>query len=109
MSGRERTTLLGRTRKSRAFVYAAIVHVIVLVILLTSTDMTSTSTPVVAPAVPIVKARVVDQKSIDKELKRLKEIENEKMRSAEKKRRDEQQKIAALKKERLLLDKKKKE
>ena len=109
MSGRERTTLLGRTRKSRAFVYAAVVHVIVLVILLTSTDMTSTSTPGVAPAVPIVKARVVDQKSIDKELKRLKAIENEKIRSAEKKRRDEEQKIAALKKERLLLDKKKKE
>ena len=107
MFGRERGTLLGPTRKSRAFVYAAVVHVIVLVILLTSTDMTST--PVVAPVVPIVKARVVDQKSINEEVKRLKEIESEKRRSAEKKRRDEEQKAAALKKERVLLEKKKKE
>ena len=107
MFGRQRGTLLRRTRKSRAFVYAAVVHVIVLVILLTTTDMTST--PVVAPAVPIVKARVVDQKSIDEEVKRLKEIESEKTRSAEKKRREEEQKVAVLKKERVLLEKKKKE
>lgn len=90
MSARKRVAPKGRTRKSRAFLYAAIVHVIVVVVLITSTDFSSDPSPVVAPQVSIVKAKVIDQKSIDEEVKRLKDAEAKKKREAEKKRRDEQ-------------------
>ncbi len=94
MSARKPVAPKGRTRKSRAFIYAAIVHVIVVVVLITSTDFSSDPSPVAAPQVPIVKAKVVDQKAIDEEVKRLQEAEAKKKREAEKKRTAEKKRRA---------------
>jgi len=103
-----------RTKKSRAFTYAIALHVMVLAILITSTDMASDPNPAPLPAVPIVKARVVDQRAIDAEVKRLEAQETKKRREEEKKvaeikkkRRAEEQKLNALKKEQARLEKKK--
>jgi len=109
MSARKRVAPKGRTRKSRAFVYAAMVHAIVLIVLITSTNFSSDSKRVVEPQVSIVKAKAIDQKTVDEEVNRLKEAEVKQRRDREKRRRNEEEKIANLKRERELLEKNKKE
>ena len=109
MSAHKRVAPKGRTRKPRAFVYAAMVHAIVLIVLITSTNFSSDSKRVVEPQVSIVKAKAIDQKTIDEEVNRLKEAEVKQRRDREKRRRNEEEKIANLKRERELLEKNKKE
>ena len=108
--------LVGRTGKSRAFVYAIVLHAIVLVVLVTTTDKESRLRPAPAEATPIVKAHVVDQRAIDEEVRHLKEAEDRKRREAqmkiadaEKKRRAEEQRLKELKKEQARLEQKKAE
>jgi len=99
----------GRSKKSRAFGYAVAIHLVVFIVLITSTDFVSSPAPDPAPSVPIVKARAVDKEALDKEVKRLQAAEEKERREAEEKRRAEEQKAQALKEQQAELERKKRE
>lgn len=86
---------LGRTRKSRAFIYALAIHGVVLIVLITRMESNFESTQ--AQQLSIVNAQVVDQRQLDKEKQRRAD-EAEAERAAEReKRQAEKRKVAAAK------------
>ncbi len=95
---------VGRNTKSRAIAYAVVLHLMVLLVLVSSTGMESNPSPSLAPTVPIIKAHAVAQTDLDKQVKRRQDAVAKNRREAEKKaaeaektRRDEEKKnLAAL-------------
>lgn len=95
---------VGRNTKSRAIAYAVVLHLLVLLVLVSSTGMESNPSPSLAPTVPIIKAHAVAQTDLDKQVKRRQDAVAKNRREAEKKaaeaektRRDEEKKkLAAL-------------
>jgi colicin import membrane protein len=90
---------LGRTRKSRAFLYALAIHGVVLIVLLTRMESKSESMHSPTRQIPIIKAQVVDQQQINKEKKRRADEAEAERAAAQEIRRNEARKIAAAKQE----------
>ena len=86
---------LGRTRKSRAFIYALAIHGVVLIVLITRMESNFESTQ--AQQLPIVNAQVVDQRQLDKEKQRRADEAEAKRAAEREKRQAEKRKVAAAK------------
>lgn len=97
----------GRTRKSRAFIYAIGIHLVVLALLIVGTDFSADPAPVVAPDVPIVKARVVDNEVLEAQAAKLREAEEKQRRDEEREREAAAKKAAALREEQAELERQK--
>lgn len=108
---------LGQSKKSRAFLYAVVLHLLVVIALVARSGTKSAPIVSSAPAIKIVKAHVVDQAVLEAEVKRLKDAVAAKQREAEKKLADaakkkqvEEKRIAEVKrKKQARIEKKKKD
>lgn len=97
----------GNTRKSRAFVYAVGIHIAVLAVLMVGTDFSSEPAPVVAPEVPIVNARAIDNEVLEAQAAKLREADEKKRRDEEQAREAAAKKAAALREEQAELERQK--
>ena len=74
------------SRKTRAIFYAIAVHVIVVFVLVTNTDLISKPQPAQLTETPIVQARAVDATALEAARRRKEEIEAAKLREAQEQR-----------------------
>ncbi len=79
---------LGQSKKSRAFLYAVVLHLLVGIALVARSGAKSAPIVPSAPAIKIVKAHGVDQAVLEAEVKQLKDAVAAKQREAEKKLAD---------------------
>lgn len=96
-----------RTRKSRAFIYAIGIHIVVLAVLIVGTDFAADPAPVVAPDVPIVNARAIDNEVLEAQAAKLREADEKKRREQAQEREAAAKKAVALREEKAELERQK--
>ena len=91
----------------RSFLYSLVIHVVVIAVLIVNFDSVPRPAIKPRPKENIVEAVTVDEKAVEKELQRLRELEQEKQRAMEKKLRDLERKASEVEKKRKEEEKKK--
>ena len=91
----------------RSFLYSLAIHVVVITALIVNFDTVRQPPVKPRPKENIVEAVTVDDKAVEKELQRLRELEQEKQRAMEKKLKDLERKASEVEKKRKEEEKKK--